>query len=102
MIGSECDTINQTLTSLLRDRLGERLFAIIATGSIASGAFTPHWSDIDLLVIVDSLDIETKRRLASAAKAIQDKFETHCGLNVLTTLEATQPILPLQMMEGKI
>ncbi len=55
-------------TNLLKSCHGEALKAIILYGSAASGDYRPGHSDINLLVILDPIDVQSLRKAASCEK----------------------------------
>jgi predicted nucleotidyltransferase len=58
----------ERLCEALRERLGERLQAILAYGSVARGAFVPERSDVDLVVVLSD---DARRTLQSIGPALE-------------------------------
>lgn len=79
----------------------ERLMAIILTGSVPQSAYRDGWSDIDLLIVVDSFDFDVKRRIAEAVTKLENNSSIHHGVNVITKNELLAPILPDILLDGK-
>jgi len=54
------EELHGKVAEVLKSNLKDNLFAIVSVGSIASGNYKKLWSDIDILVIVEKLDLQTK------------------------------------------
>jgi len=85
----------------LRGSLGINLLAIIDAGSVSSGDYKPNWSDIDLLLVVKSLDLQTKLKLAKAARELEETLNTKLGLNIISEDEFASPKFPEIRLAGK-
>jgi len=101
MSGSESDKIKQAAVIKFRVGLKDNLFAIILTGSASTGTYKAGWSDLDLLVIVEHLDFDTKRLVAGATAELENASNVHHGLNIITKEELEKPTNPEILLDGK-
>jgi len=101
MNGLELNKVNQFIIKLLKCALEGNLFAIVSTGSVARGYYKEKWSDIDVLVVAEKLDLKTKGQIATAVNILEKKYKKHFGLNVISKQEFQKPVLPTISMEGK-
>lgn len=81
--------------------IGKRLIAVILTGSVPQSAYRDGWSDIDLLIVVDSFDFIVKRKIAEAVTELENNSGIHHGVNVISKDELFAPILPDILLDGK-
>lgn len=58
----------QTVARNLDGSLGERLHGVLLYGSVARGEFSETFSDINLLILVDRIDMSMVARLATLAR----------------------------------
>lgn len=84
-----------------RKTLTSNLFAVILAGSIARGAYQDGWSDIDVLLVVKKMDLETKNKIAEMVGKLEKKAKVHHGVNIVTTQEITKPSIPTISLDGK-
>lgn len=101
MIGLELNKVNKFIVGVLKGALTSNLFAVISTGSAARGYYKEKWSDIDVLVVVEKLDLHTKNQIAVAINILEKKYKKHFGLNIINKQEFQKPILPTISLEGK-
>lgn len=101
MSGLELNKIKESIARILKNKLKDNLFAIISTGSFSSGDFKQSWSDIDVLIVVERLDLQTKKNIAQTINILEKKHKRHFGVNTITKKEFRNPILPAISMEGK-
>lgn len=85
----------------MKDNLGENLSAIIDSGSISSGGYKPGWSDIDLLIVVTRLDLNTKLNIAKLINKLRKKLDIDIGLNIISTSDFISPNFPVIRLAGK-
>ncbi len=100
MDGLDSDKIKSSIVNKLLDAIGENLVAVILAGSFP-GSFKEEWSDIDLLIVVRKLDLDTKLILARVIAKLEDDTELHHGINVITEDEFLTPKFPEILLEGK-
>lgn len=101
MNGLELNKVNQFIIESLKYALEGNLFAIVAVGSVARGYYKEKWSDIDILVVVEKLDLKAKSQIATVVNILEKKYKKHFGLNVISKQEFQKPVLPTISMEGK-
>lgn len=101
MNGSELNRIKQSVIKIFKNNLKDNLFAIVSAGSITSINYKKSWSDIDVLIVVEKLDLQTKKRIAQLTNILEKIYKQHFGINVITKLEFQNPVLPTISMEGK-
>lgn len=89
------------IKNCFKSKLGDNLLAIIDSGSISSGGYKPNWSDIDLLLVVKNLNLETKLKIADVAEELKNILNTEIGLNVISQEEYSSPKFPVTRLEGK-
>jgi predicted nucleotidyltransferase len=64
MNGIESNKVNQSIVKNFKSILKDNLFAVVSVGSVAWGNFKESWSDVDILIVVDDIDLVTKQRIA--------------------------------------
>lgn len=101
MNGLDLNKIKTEAIEGFEKAVGERLMAIILTGSVSQSAYRDGWSDIDLLIVVDSFDFDVKRRIAGAVTKLENNSGIHHGVNVISKDELLTPILPDILLDGK-
>ena len=101
MNGLDLDKIKSSIVNQLLDILGENLVAVILAGSFPD-SFKEEWSDIDLLIVVRKLDLDSKLKLARAITKSEDVMGLHHGINIITEEEFLTPRSPEILLEGKI
>ena len=100
MNGLDLDRIKSSIVNQLLDILGENLVAVILAGSFPD-SFKEEWSDIDLLIVVRKLDLDSKLKLARAIAKSEDVMGLHHGINIITEEEFLTPRSPEILLEGK-
>lgn len=100
MNGLDSNKIKLSIVNKLFDALNENLVAIVLAGSFPD-SFKEEWSDIDLLIVVRKLDLDTKLRLARVITKLEDDTKLHHGINVITEEEFLAPKFPEILLEGK-
>ncbi len=100
MNGLDLDKIKSSIVNQLLDILGENLVAVILAGSFPD-SFKEEWSDIDLLIVVRKLDLDSKLKLARAITKSEDVMGLHHGINIITEEEFLTPRSPEILLEGK-
>lgn len=101
MNGLELNKINQYIIEILEKNFKSNLFAVISTGSIACGYYKENWSDVDIMIVVEKLDLRTKNKMTIITNVLEKKFKKHFGVNIINKQELLNPILPTISMEGK-
>ncbi len=91
----------KTIVDNLRNSLGNNLIAIIDSGSISHGGFKPGWSDIDLLIVVKSLDLHLKLQIAREVSKLRKVLNSDIGIGVIPESEFSSPKHPEIRMAGK-
>lgn len=102
MNGSELDKIKKATVSRFKEILKDNLFVIILTGSISLGTYKVGWSDLDLLIVVEHLDFDTKRLVVKIITELENTSGIHHGLNVITVEEFVKPVHPEILLDGKV
>lgn len=97
----ELNKIKYLITKILKDNLKNNIFAIVSVGSIASGNYKKSWSDIDVLIVVEKLDLQAKKKVAQIVETLEKKYGMHIGINTITKQEFQNPLLPVISMDGK-
>jgi hypothetical protein len=100
MSGFDSNKIKLSISDTLLDALQENLAAIILAGSFPD-LFKGGWSDIDLLIVVRKIDLDTKLKLACAIAELEHNTGIHHGINVITEEEFLTPNSPEIFLEGK-
>lgn len=100
MNGLDSNKIKSSIFNKLLDALNENLVAIVLAGSFPD-SFKDEWSDIDLLIVVHKLDLDTKLILARVIAKLEDDTKLHHGINVITEEEFLTPNSPEILLEGK-
>lgn len=80
MSGRELNKIKQIIVKTMKDTLQDNLFAIISAGSVAWGDYKKLWSDIDILIVVEKMDLETKQKIATARSVLEKNVKSILGL----------------------
>ena len=101
MNGIELNKVNQFIVETLKSTLRSNLFAVISTGSVARGHYKEKWSDIDILIVVEKLDLKAKNKISIVLNILEKKHKKHFGLNVINKQEFQKPVLPTISLEGK-
>lgn len=101
MNGLELNKIKQFVIKTFKNVLKDNLFAVIYAGSVAWGDYRKLWSDVDVLIIAEKMDLEAKRGIARATKILEKKYKKHFGVNAISKQEFEKPILPAISLEGK-
>lgn len=101
MNGRELNKIKQNIVKTLKEALQDNLFALISAGSVAWGDYKKLWSDIDILIVVEKIDLEIKQKIATAKSVLEKKYKKHFGVNIINKQEFQKPILPAISLEGK-
>ncbi len=101
MNGSELNKIKEGIILIFKKNLEENLFAIVSLGGIAVGYFSRPWSDIDVLIVVNNLDLKTKRKIAKINEFLEKEYQCRFGVSIITKKEFQDPFLPIIFMEGK-
>jgi hypothetical protein len=101
MNGLDLNKIKTEAIEKFEKAVGEKLVAIILTGSVPQSAYRDGWSDIDLLIVIDSFDFNVKRRIAEAVMQLENNSGIHHGINVISKDELLAPILPDVLLDGK-
>jgi len=101
MNGLDLNKIKTGAIEKFEKAVGEKLVAIILTGSVPQSAYKDGWSDIDLLIVINSFDFDVKRRIAEAVTQLENNSGIHHGVNVISKDELLAPILPDVLLDGK-
>ncbi|MEK7635740.1 MAG: nucleotidyltransferase domain-containing protein [Patescibacteria group bacterium] len=101
MNGLELNKIKQFTIDTLKNVLRDNLFAVISVGSMAWGNYKELWSDIDILIVVEKLDLEAKRKIAIVSNVLEKRYKKHFGINIISKQEFNNPVLPAISLEGK-
>ena len=101
MNGLDLNKIKTEAIEKFEKAVGEKLVAIILTGSVPQSAYKDGWSDIDLLIVINSFDFDVKRRIAEAVTQLENNSGIHHGVNVISKDELLAPILPDVLLDGK-
>ena len=101
MNGLDLNKIKTEAIEKFEKAVGEKLVAIILTGSVPQSAYRDGWSDIDLLIVIDSFDFNVKLRIAEAVTQLENNSGIHHGINVISKDELLAPILPDVLLDGK-
>jgi len=99
--GLDLNKIKTKAIEKFEKAVGEKLVAIILTGSVPQSAYKDGWSDIDLLIVIDSFDFDVKRRIAEVVTQLENNSGIHHGVNVISKNELLAPILPHILLDGK-
>jgi len=100
MNGLDLNKIKTGAIEKFEKAVGEKLVAIILTGSVPQSAYKDGWSDIDLLIVINSFDFDVKRRIAEAVTQLENNSGIHHGVNVISKDELLAPILPDVLLDG--
>lgn len=100
MSGFDSNKIKLNIGDAVLNILQENLVAIILAGSFPD-SFKDGWSDIDLLIVVRKIDLDTKLKLASTIAGLEHNTKIHHGINVITEEEFLTPKSPEILLEGK-
>ncbi len=99
----EVESIDMTrIVSALQSKIKNNLFAIILNGSLPAGYFRNDWSDVDLVVVVEKLDLKIKQTIAEVKVDLERKYQRHFGINLITLNNGLKPILPSISLDGKV
>jgi len=101
MSGSDLNKIKTNAINKFKKVINEKLLAIILTGSASQNTYKPGWSDLDLLIIVDDLNFDTKCKIAKAVTELEKNSNIHHGVNVITKNDFLNPLLPEIFLDGK-
>lgn len=101
MNGLDTNKIKLNLVKYFTQALDDRLVAIILAGSLPDGTYKDGWSDIDLLIVVDTLDLKIKLKIANVVARAENDSGIHHGINVISREELFTPIAPHVLLEGK-
>jgi len=96
-----CHILKNYLINIFKKALRNNLIAIILTGSLPNRYFKKWWSDIDILIVVEKLDISTKQKIAQIKNFLEKKEGRHFGINIIDKLGATNPVMPIISLDGK-
>ena len=77
MNGLDLNKIKTEAIEKFEKAVGEKLVAIILTGSVSQSAYKDGWSDIDLLVVIDGFDFDVKRRIVEAVTQLENNSGIH-------------------------
>ena len=100
MNGLDSDKIKSRIVNKLLVALNENLVAVVLAGSFPD-SFKEEWSDIDLLIVVRKLDLDSKLKLSRVIAKCEDDTRLHHGINVITEEEFLTPKSPEILLEGK-
>lgn len=100
MNGFDSNKIKSSIVDKLLGALQENLAAVVLAGSFPD-SFKEKWSDIDLLIVVRKLDLDTKLKLAQVIAKLENDTGLHHGTNVIAEEELFAPRLPEVLLEGK-
>jgi len=89
------------IVGLFNKRLKRNLQAIILTGSLQTKGFNEKWSDIDIIIILDEINLRDEATTAKTSKELEKKLGRHIGINILTKRQAERPIKPSVFIPGK-
>jgi hypothetical protein len=84
-----------------RKILTSNLFAVILSGSIARGTYRDGWSDVDVLLVVEKMDLGVKNRIAEMIGKLEKKTDIHHGVSAVAVQEITKPNNPTISLDGK-
>ncbi len=101
MNGSDLNKVKEVAIGKFKDILKDNLFAIILSGSVPQNTHKDGWSDLDLLVVVETLDFEVKRTIAKALIQLENSSGVKHGLNVIVKEEFLNPKTPDILLDGK-
>ncbi|MGC9599340.1 MAG: NUDIX domain-containing protein [Minisyncoccia bacterium] len=99
--GPRLDRVITSAVKALKGTLASNLAAIVMTGSAARKVYRDGWSDVDLLLVVERMNIKTKNNIAGMTRKLERKTKIHYGINVVTTKEVVHPNLPIVSLDGK-
>ena len=100
MSGLELNKIKQSVIRVLKS-LKNNLFAIVSIGSFASRNYKESWSDVDILIVVEKLDSQVKKKIAQSIKILEKIHKRHFSINTITKQEFQNPALPTISLDGK-
>lgn len=100
MNGFDSNKIKSSIVNKMLDTLQGNLVAVVLAGSFPD-SFKKNWSDIDLLIVVRKLDLDTKLKLARVITRLENDIGLHHGINVITEEEFFAPKFPQILLEGK-
>lgn len=100
MSGLDINKVNQKVASLLRDKLGSELVALISAGS-SLGKYKDDWSDLDYLIVIKEVNIKNLGRIRGSLKELAGFYKAKFGLNVISKDEFLSPLFPCFSLEGK-
>lgn len=86
---------------IFKKGLKNNLFAIILAGTYNSLEYISHWSDVDILLVVEINNLRTKQKIAKITKALEKKYKRRFGLNVIEKNESLNPLMPFVTLDGK-
>lgn len=101
MNGSELNRIKQSIIKIFKNNLKDNLFAVVFVGSIATANYKKSWSDVDILIVVEKLVLQTKKKIAQSTKSLEEFYKQRFGINTITKQEFQNPVLPVISLDGK-
>ncbi len=101
MNGSDLNKVKEVAIGKFRDILKDNLFSIILSGSVPQNTHKNGWSDLDILIVVETLNFEVKRTIAKALIQLENFSGVKHGLNVITKGEFLNPKTPEYLLDGK-
>ena len=101
MNGLELDRVKRFIIKTLKNVLKDNLFAVVSVGSMAWGNYKESWSDIDILIVVEKMDLEAKYNIAIVLNILEKRYKKHFGINIISKQEFNNPALPAISLEGK-
>ncbi|MFZ5424913.1 MAG: hypothetical protein ACOZAO_03875 [Patescibacteria group bacterium] len=64
-----------------------KVLGVIRTGELDYSDFVPNWSDIDLFVILEEMNITAVKTITRLTKSLSKKHNIHIGLALMTSQE---------------
>ncbi len=79
--------ILSTIRAQFLRKFGDSIIYLVACGSLGRDDLKDKWSDIDLLLVLDKIDLESLKEIATLENQLKNKLKREVDIAVLSKLE---------------
>ncbi len=94
------------ISTLLKEKfirgLRENLVSIIVAGSFPNSDFYAGWSDIDIIIVCNKINFQTKVRISEIKNDLEKKLDIELGLNIVAKREVINHTKLAKCLPGKV
>lgn len=93
MVNDKVTLCLQKFVAEAKEALGDAVVAIIHTGGSVEKEWIEGWSDLDICIVVESVDWEVQREIHRINKKLAGEYKFHLGTSVISRKEYDSTVL---------